>query len=135
MESGAIDNVAIGQQALKVNLGRSNVAVGGRAGLACTDGFTNVMVGEIAGADVTTGDNNILIGNEAGRTGSPGGSITTANNILSLGDGNIATAKAAEDLIKAGDKRDKTDVEPVKMGLDFVNKLEPVTYQWEKSSM
>ena len=32
----------------------------------------------------------------------------------------------------ASDKRDKTDVEPVKMGLDFVKELEPVTYRWDK---
>jgi len=34
----------------------------------------------------------------------------------------------------ASDKRDKTDVEPVKMGLDFVKELEPVTYRWDKRS-
>jgi hypothetical protein len=32
----------------------------------------------------------------------------------------------------ASDKRDKTDVEPVKMGLEFINQLEPVTYRWDK---
>jgi trimeric autotransporter adhesin len=32
------------------------------------------------------------------------------------------------------DKRDKTDVEPLTMGLNFVNKLEPVTYKWDMRS-
>ena len=32
------------------------------------------------------------------------------------------------------DKRDKTDIEPLTMGLDLVNKLEPVTYRCDKRS-
>ena len=32
------------------------------------------------------------------------------------------------------DKRDKNDIEPLTLGLEFINKLEPVTYRWDKRS-
>jgi hypothetical protein len=32
----------------------------------------------------------------------------------------------------ASDKRDKNDIEPLTLGLEFINKLEPVTYRWDK---
>jgi hypothetical protein len=51
-----------------------------------------------------------------------------------LGDENIATANIQVDWTVASDKRDKTDVESLNMGLDFINKLEPVTYRWDKRS-
>ena len=83
---------------------------------------------------VTTGDNNIMLGHDAGRTGSPGGSITTANNVIVLGDENIANAHIQVDWTVASDQRDKTDFTDLDVGLDFVNDLKPVTYKWDKRS-
>jgi trimeric autotransporter adhesin len=67
-------------------------------------------------------------------TGSPGGNITTASNILSLGDENIATANIQVDWTVASDARDKTDFTALDLGLDFVKALAPVTYKWDKRS-
>jgi hypothetical protein len=82
----------------------------------------------------TSGSNNLFLGQDAGRTGSPGGNITTASNILSLGDENIATANIQVDWTIASDARDKTDFTALDLGLDFVKALAPVTYKWDKRS-
>ena len=128
-------NTACGERALDANTTASNnSALGSEALGACTEGHSNTAAGFQAGFAITTGDNNIMIGYQAGISGSPGGAISTANNILSLGDENIATANIQVDWTVASDKRDKTDVESLNMGLDFINKLEPVTYRWDKRS-
>ena len=128
-------NTAVGERALDANTTASNnSAVGSEALGACTEGHSNTAAGFQAGFAITTGDNNIMIGYQAGISGSPGGAISTANNTLSLGDENIATANIQVDWTVASDKRDKTDVESLNMGLDFINKLEPVTYRWDKRS-
>ena len=91
-------------------------------------------MGRNAGASVAAGSNNLLLGTDAGRTGSPGGNINSESNEIVLGDENITAANIQVDWTVASDKRDKTDVTPMEMGLEFVNKLEPVTYKWDKRS-
>ena len=49
-----------------------------------------MAVGYKAGENVSTGSNNIFLGKETGRyAGTPGGNITTADNRIVLGNGNI----------------------------------------------
>jgi hypothetical protein len=135
----ADSNVAVGSNALGVCvLGSGNTAIGTSA-LANTSPSSaahmiNTAVGYAAGYNVTTGTNNLLLGYDSGRSGSPGGAITTASNILSLGDENIATANIQVDWTVASDARDKTDFTALDLGLDFVKALAPVTYKWDKRS-
>lgn len=114
--------------------GAGNVAVGVATLHDNTTGDYNAALGRDALGSVTTGDNNIAIGHNAGRTGSPGGAQTTGNNKIFFGNQSITEANIQVDWTVASDKRDKTDVEEMTMGLDFVNKLEPVTYRWDKRS-
>jgi len=111
-----------------------NVAVGYKAGTAVTTGVENTFVGGLAGDAVTSGGNNLFLGKDAGRTGSPGGNITTASNIIVLGDENISTFNCQQDVTAASDARDKTDFVSLDLGLDFVKDLQPVTYKWDKRS-
>ena len=128
-------NIFIGQDTgTAATSGGGNVAVGYNAGSAIVEGTLNVMAGLSAGAGVSSGSNNLILGKDAGRTGSPGGNITTASNIIALGDELIDTCHIQTDWTVASDKRDKTDIESIKMGLDFINKLEPITYRWDKRS-
>jgi hypothetical protein len=124
-------NTAVGKGALSANCADNNTAVGASAGLVVT-GSSNTLLGEAAGVAVTSGSNNCILGANAGRTGGPGGNITTASNILSLGDGSIATANIQVDWTVASDARDKTDFTALDLGLDFVKALAPVTYKWDK---
>jgi trimeric autotransporter adhesin len=130
----AYQNIAIGYRAGESCTGIGNTFMGDSAGMSATTGNGNVCYGVGAGYNITSGGNNTLIGNNVGSAASPGGSITTASNILVLGDQNITNSHIQVDWTVASDKRDKTDVAPLDMGLSFINKLEPVTYKWDKRS-
>jgi len=128
-------NTTVGYNSgLQITTGYENVAVGTGAAYGLTTGYNNVALGVNAGYNMSTGDNNILIGKDAGRTGSPGGQIDTENNIICIGDENITNFHCQVDVEAASDKRDKTDVSSIDIGLEFINKLEPVTYRWDKRS-
>jgi len=148
---GSIDCVGVGYGALMKNQGGNNTAVGSLCGDAITSGAGNTAVGKSAlsaetsgsnntcvglnaGANIAGGSNNTAIGNEAGETGSPGGSIGGGSNAVAIGDENVAEAHIQVDWTIASDKRDKTDISPLDLGLEFINKLEPVTYRWDKRS-
>jgi hypothetical protein len=127
-------NVAIGQGTLNATTsGGSNTAVGHNALFNCT-GSDNTTMGKNAGENITSGSNNLCLGHDAGITGSPGGNITGANNTIVLGDENIQGLNAQVSLSVASDQRDKTDFTALDIGLDFVNKLTPYTYKWDKRS-
>ena len=49
-----------------------------------------------------------------------------------MGNASHGACHIQTDWTVASDKRDKTDVTPLDMGLGFINKLEPVTYKWDK---
>ncbi len=130
-------NIFIGYQAGRgtTATGNSNVGVGVNAlqgGL--TSGNHNTAIGPTTMNGVTSGANNSAIGQDSGCTGSPGGQVTTGSNGIFLGDENISEANIQVDWTIASDKRDKTDVSPMDLGLEFINQLEPVTYRWDKRS-
>jgi hypothetical protein len=58
--------VGVGYEALKVNQGVSNTAVGFRAGLVNTTGAYSVLIGENAGANKTVGEYDTQVGFESG---------------------------------------------------------------------
>ena len=132
-------NVAIGFEALKVfNTGTSvndteNVAVGVQAGLRVTSGSAHTLIGGSAGNNITTGSNNSCLGQGSGGSASPRNITNESNNIV-LGNNSITDASIKVDWTVTSDKRDKTDVETLTMGLDFVNQLNPVTYRWDMRS-
>jgi len=128
-------NVAVGYSSMaNVTTGSTNTAVGPSSSPALTTGSNNVTIGPGAGISLTTGSNNLLLGHDAGRSGSPGGTVTTGSNRIALGDENISNAHIQVDWTVASDQRDKTDFNNLDLGLDFVNKLNPVTYKWDKRS-
>lgn len=127
------NNTANGRGALQANIGGSeNTANGYAALLDNTTGNANTAIGYVAIEDVTTGSNNTGIGYRAGTSSSPSGSITTQSNVICLGNNSITALYCAETTILSSDGRDKTDVEDFTAGLDFVNKMRPVTYRWDK---
>ena len=137
-ESQANYNVGIGYEALKgtggSSTGGNNVAIGSTAGKAVTSGDQNVFVGRMAGYGVTTGAHNVLLGGEAGTGNSPSGNVTTADGIFCLGDAEITALYCQDTSISSSDSRDKTDITNFTHGLSWINKLNPVTYRWDKRS-
>jgi trimeric autotransporter adhesin len=125
-------NVAVGYNSQYLATGARNTSIGSASFPAALTGEDNTGVGIAAGISLTSGSNNLLLGHDAGRSGSPGGVITTQSNRIVLGDENISNAHIQVDWTVVSDQRDKTDFNNLNLGLDFVNKLNPVTYKWDK---
>jgi trimeric autotransporter adhesin len=130
-------NIAIGYNALcTLTAGTDNIAIGRSAGLLITgtQGIRNTFLGSAAGSNATTACNNLLLGRNAGLAASPSGSITTQDHQVCLGDNEITDLYCADTTISSSDRRDKTDITDFTHGLDFVTKLNPKTYKWDKRS-
>jgi hypothetical protein len=130
VNSTGIENVAVGRSALsQATTGNNNAAVGCFAGSAITTGTQNTLLGANAGNsgtnNLTTGSNNTIIGYNAAS------SSATVSNEITLGNSSIATIRAQVTTITAlSDARDKRNVRPLPAGLDFVNALRPVAFEW-----
>ena len=136
-QTSATENIAIGMEAGRGPssgglYGGYNIFIGSYAGHKVESGQVNCLVGRSAGAFLTHGDHNLLLGYAAGNTNSPSGQITTADDIVCLGDNNITNLYCADTSISSSDKRDKTDVTDFTHGLKWINQLKPVTYRWDK---
>ena len=126
--TGGSPLVATGSQAAYIATnGTQNAVYGHRAAYLMTTGSKNTCIGNKAGAsNLTTGSNNICLGHEAYP------SATTASNEITLGDSNIATLRCNVQTISSlSDGRDKTNVTDLPEGLDFINKLRPVKFEWK----
>jgi hypothetical protein len=89
----------------------------------------NTAVGYFAGRYAYTGNNNTFIGNEAG----PSSATANINNAIYLGNSSITSLKCNVQTISSlSDKRDKTNIETLPVGLDFINELKPVSFDWDR---
>lgn len=116
-------NNAQGHRVLSSNTtGSNNTANGSNALLSNTTGNNNTAIGSNAGSAITTGTNNIAIGFNA-EVPSP-----TGNNQIRLGNTSIAYAGIEVAWTITSDQRWKSDIKESDLGLDFVTKLNPVSY-------
>jgi hypothetical protein len=126
-------NIAVGVCSLyNSNGGNTNTAIGGLAGCAITTGDNNVLVGSCAGNNLTTQCNQIVLGTNANSCTS-----ATANGGVTFGFGGgcsiyaAAQAAGAAAWTSVSDARLKEDVADLALGLNFVNQLQPRTYNWK----
>jgi len=118
-------NTAVGDGALSSNVSADKNTAVGNDSLSATTATTNTAIGSSSGDTNTTGTNNSFVGYQA-----RGSSPTTSNNIT-LGNSSITTLRCQVTSITAlSDARDKTDVKPIQSGLEFVKKLNPVSFTW-----
>jgi len=122
-----IDNCAFGSSALDSNTtGSDNCAFGRSALAASTEGVQNTAVGESSGNNTTTGDNTTMLGYNAAS------STATVDNQVTLGNSSVATLRCQVTTITAlSDKRDKDNIQDLSLGLGFINKLRPVSFDWD----
>ena len=122
-------NVAIGRAALLIASTAGsvyNTAIGYNAGNGITTGVQNTILGGLAGGSLTTGQNNIIIGYNSVA------SAVDVDNEITLGNSSIATLRCQVTSITAlSDERDKTSIEDLPYGLDFVNSLQPKKFVWD----
>jgi trimeric autotransporter adhesin len=128
-------NVAIGHRALDVaTTGGANTAVGADSMGSCTTGQRNTAVGTGALFNLTTGNGNTSISPiDANGSVNPTFNVTTENNRISMGHTGITNAYVQVAWTVTSDARDKTNFAPVPHGLNFVNQLEPVAFQFRVS--
>lgn len=106
----------------------SSLGFGSAGGI--TTGNYNTAVGYNALNDNTndyTGDNNVCLGNAA----MP--SSASVSNEITLGDSSISTLRCQVQTISSlSDQRDKTAIEDLDLGLDFIKAMKPRKFAWNR---
>lgn len=141
-------NCAFGQSSLSdLTTGNNNACFGYVSGFDLTTSSNNTMLGAEAGRYTTTGSNHTFVGAQAGGVASTNftgtnciaigytavPSSATASNEITLGNSSIATLRCNVTTISSlSDQRDKTDIEDIGYGLDFINSMRPVQFTWDK---
>ena len=156
------ENVAVGNQSLGVNtIGGTNTAIGYQSLFSNVSGNDNVSVGHQSLYYNTTGDDNTSVGisslrnNTAGSFNTvlgfyAGNIITTGNNLtclgatanptsgdainqITLGNSGITSLRCAVTSITSlSDARDKMNIEDLDLGIDFLMKIKPRQFNWDK---
>jgi len=148
MTSASGNHVAVGHQALYAATDNANVAVGYRAGYGVTSGHNNVLLGTNAGNStvvLTGGAQNVVIG-----SGAYTSSASTYNEIVigqscnGVGGDYVTIGKINNRIYnkydtnatwtQASDVRLKKNIESDSLGLSFINRLNPVKYQWKANN-
>jgi hypothetical protein len=128
-----------------VTSGDNNVALGYNAGTAVTDGANNTHLGYQAGDTLTTGDQNIFIGALVDPSGNDAQhQIVIGYNIAAGEDNQVIFGKPSNTVAnefdtdnawtQSSDVRKKKNIKDAILGLDFVNDLRPVTYEWRPNN-
>ena len=122
------ENTAVGRSAShSTTTGGGNTSVGFNALYYNSTGNYNTTVGLSAGNLITTGNNNTVLGYNAQA------SSGTVSNEITLGDANVTSLRCNTQTISSlSDARDKTNVEDLPLGLDFVDALRPVKFDWDR---
>jgi len=120
---------AIGYGSLYSTTGGYNVAYGAESGYDVSTGEYNTIIGHQAANsgtnDLTSGSNNTLIGYQSAASSS------SVSNEITLGNSSISSLRCQVQTISSlSDERDKTNIEPLQAGLDFVERLKPVSFTW-----
>jgi hypothetical protein len=132
-------NTSVGAQSLaNLTIGKNNVAIGSDAAYKTTTGGGNVGVGESTLFNNVTGSNITCIGNVAGMsvfnsnlansTALGNATVVTASNQVRVGNTVVSSIGGQVGWTTLSDARFKTNVKSNVPGLDFINKLNPVTY-------
>ena len=136
-------NTATGDQALRFNNESYNAACGTNALYGTTASQYNVAVGYNAGALHDNGYNNVFIGADADVNG------VGYYNVIAIGRGTVVTGPSAAVLGNSStvsysgyanwsnisDGRYKNNIKENVPGLNFINKLRPVTYNLDATGL
>ena len=140
-------NIAMGYNALTaLTQGDGNVAIGHQVGTSLDTGAANVLIGYQSGTDtvaLTSGSNNVLIGtNVRTPANSTANCIVIGHDIDASAD-SVAIGKASNKIqntftsnatwTRYSDQNLKTNINTTDLGLSFINKLKPITFNWKDS--
>ena len=143
--AGGEANTAVGTNALDaLTSGDENVAVGQHAGTAHTTGVDCVYIGESCGGSNVSGSYKTLVGCNANTNGNTDGHEIVIGYNLTGGGQNKVRLGSGSDYIEndyannanwahSSDERLKDNIQTDNLGLDFINELRTVTYNWKAS--
>jgi hypothetical protein len=140
--AGAEYCIALGHEAGQViTSGDNNTLIGYQAGESITSGENNVCVGNYAGNVLVGGSNNICIGYEADTSANDishgitlGYNMTSSSNVFAFGkSGDVVsnTFSSNANWSRSSDIRKKREIYDQGLGLDFINDLRTVNFQWK----
>jgi hypothetical protein len=121
------NNTAFGYNALIDNsTGFNNTAIGHHS-LMNNTGNYNTALGFNAGSNVTSGANLTLLGIDANP------STGTAQNEITLGNQFVQTLRCnTQSITSLSDARDKKNIRDLDLGLDFLMKIKPRIFNWDR---
>jgi hypothetical protein len=122
-----MSNTAVGEEALRsMTVNSNSTAIGARSGFSATGSHCTYLGASASAFVALTGSNLTLIGYNSSA------SSTTVSNEITLGNTQISTLRCnTQSITGLSDGRDKTEVEDIPIGLDFVDNLRPVKFKWE----
>jgi hypothetical protein len=132
------DNTFVGEASgFSMSTGINNTAVGSNALNPNITGSNNVAIGK--NSSLNSGDNNTCVGFQTG--GSTGSNVTclgylaacstsSVSNEITLGNSSVTVVRYYGTLTSVSDARDKTNIQPLRPGLNFINRLNPVSFDW-----
>ena len=142
-------NTCVGSAAGDViTTGAENTCLGYDAGGAITTGNNNTMIGRATGAhdtNLTTGSQNIIIGDFSDVSSSSAlNQILIGYNISASQNNQFRFGKPSNTVhnnfdtdaswTRSSDVHKKTNIDDDTLGLDFINDLRTVTYNWKPNS-
>ena len=139
---GGNRNTAIGAQAAVNTASNDNTAVGFTSLLTNTAGVSNTSIGATAGIGNTNatfctyvGYGATASGNYANAGAFGNGAISTAPNKIYMGNAALIGVYDNAGMFLTSDGRFKTNVTENVKGLEFINKLRPVTYNLDTKAL
>jgi hypothetical protein len=127
----AVNNTSLGVNALDsisssatANESDNNTCIGYNSGTKITTGYKNTCVGSGASVSGATGINQTSIGF---------GATCTGNNQVTLGGADVGQLRCNTAVIATvSDRRDKTNIEDCAYGEEFLNKIKPRKFTWDR---
>ncbi len=141
--SAGHDNTGIGNNALSENFdGNFNTAIGSSALLANQYGYNNTAIGYLALASNGNGYNNTAVGYAAdisgvviNATAIGSGAVANASNKVRIGNSSVTVIEGQVAYSFPSDARFKYNIKSNVPGLDFIEKLTPVTYYFDDEKL
>ena len=142
--STGLNNVAVGAYALRSNVTANRSTAVGYYALNVSVADNNTAVGALASYSITTGTQNTSLGSNAGRGGTTGSNNTcigyyatppafNTSNSFTLGNNSVTNLRCNDQTITAlSDVRDKTNIENIPVGLDYIKAMRPVMFDWNR---
>lgn len=142
--SGGINNLAAGHRAMESTTNASNnTAIGTFALLSNNTGGNNTALGSQTLSNILAGSNNTAVGAYSGQNltdyqnSTSIGYFTTAQgtNQVAIGNTSVTWIGGMVNWSTYSDARVKKELKEDVRGLDFITRLRPVTYRFDKDAM